>query len=105
MSNNFSLVLAFIAGTLLGVFFFGGLWWTVRKGVKSHWPAVWFLGSLLLRTSVILVGFLLVTEGEFVKLLVCFLGFLFAKVTIIARLTQSVSDDCTPVEMEARRAS
>ena len=105
MSDNFSLALALIAGALLGVFFFGGLWWTVRKGVTSHWPAFWFLGSLLLRTSVILVGFLLVSEREFVKLLVCFLGFLFAKVTIVARLTQSVADDCRRVEMEARRAS
>ena len=37
---------------LLGAFFFGGLWWTVQKGVTSETPALWFLGSLLLRTGV-----------------------------------------------------
>ena len=39
------------AGALLGVFFFGGLWWTVQKGVASERPAFWFLGSLLVRTA------------------------------------------------------
>ena len=51
MSDTLALALAFLAGALLGVFFFGGLWWTVQKGVASETPALWFLGSLLLRTS------------------------------------------------------
>ena len=42
---------------LLGALFFGGLWWTVRKGVSSTQPALWFFGSLLLRTSIALAGF------------------------------------------------
>ncbi len=54
MSDSLALALAFLAGALLGVFFFGGLWWSVQKGVVSDRPALWFLGSLLLRTSVIL---------------------------------------------------
>ena len=41
-----------LAGALLGAFFFGGLWWTVQKGVASERPALWFLGSLLLRTGI-----------------------------------------------------
>ena len=41
----------FVAGSMLGVLFFGGLWWTVQKGVTSDLPAFWFLGSLLLRTG------------------------------------------------------
>jgi hypothetical protein len=32
MNETVILVLAGSAGVLLGVFFFGGLWWTVRKG-------------------------------------------------------------------------
>ena len=36
-------------GGLLGTMFFGGLWWTVRTGVSSQRPALWFLGSLVLR--------------------------------------------------------
>ena len=47
------------AGVLLGAIFFGGLWLTVRKGVSSKQPALWFFGSLLLRMSIVLSWFLL----------------------------------------------
>jgi F1F0 ATPase subunit 2 len=53
------LVLAWAAGGILGVIFFGGLWWTVCKAVSSEQPALWFLGSLLLRMSITLAGFYL----------------------------------------------
>ena len=33
MSDILALALALLAGALLGAFFFGGLWWTVQKGV------------------------------------------------------------------------
>ena len=36
MSDILTLALALLAGALLGVFFFGGLWWTVQKGVASE---------------------------------------------------------------------
>jgi F1F0 ATPase subunit 2 len=49
MNETVILVLAGGAGVLLGAFFFGGLWWTVRRGLSSKRPAFWFLGSLLLR--------------------------------------------------------
>ena len=59
MNEILSLVLALVTGVLLGAMFFGGLWWTVRKGVSSKQPALWFFGSLLLRTSIALAGFIL----------------------------------------------
>lgn len=51
------LALAVAAGLALGLAFFGGLWWTVRKGMASAKPARWFLGSALLRTGLVLAGF------------------------------------------------
>ena len=53
------LAAASAAGLLLGAIFFGGLWFTVRKGVSSQRPALWFFFSLLLRMSVALAGFTL----------------------------------------------
>jgi F1F0 ATPase subunit 2 len=41
-----TLVSAGVAGLLLGGFFFGGLWWTVRKGVSAKRPALLFYGQL-----------------------------------------------------------
>ena len=57
MNNFLSLALALVAGILLGAIFFGGLWWTVRKGICSKSPALWFLGSMLLRMGIVLAGF------------------------------------------------
>ena len=59
MNEVLLLALALSAGVLLGAIFFGGLWWTVRKGVSSEQPAFWFFGSLLLRMSIALSGILL----------------------------------------------
>jgi F1F0 ATPase subunit 2 len=59
MNETLTLVSALVTGVLLGAMFFGGLWWTVRKGVSSKRPALWFFGSLLLRTSIALAGFYL----------------------------------------------
>ena len=62
MNETLILVLAWAAGGLLGAFFFGGLWWTVRKGASSQRPALWFFGSMLLRSGVVLIGFYLVAH-------------------------------------------
>ena len=58
------LVLSLLAGGVVGGIFFGGLWWTVRLGLVSPWPAVWFLGSFVLRTAISLAGFYLVGHND-----------------------------------------
>ena len=82
MSEFVTLVLALVAGILLGTIFFGGLWWTVRKGVLSNHPATWFLGSFLLRTGIILAGFYFVSGGHWERLLLCLLGFVMARLVV-----------------------
>jgi len=90
--NEFSgRVLALAAGLLLGAVFFGGLWWTVRKGVSSKNPALWFLGSFLLRISLVLLGFYFVGRGDWQRLMASLLGFIIARFCVM-RLTR------TPVE-------
>ena len=85
---NDSLTLALAAGAGLGAIFFGGLWWTVQKGVSSRLPALWFLGSLLLRMGIALAGFYLVSGGHWKRLLACLVGFVIARfiVTLLAGL-------------------
>lgn len=86
MNETLTLALALAAGVLLGAVFFGGLWWTVRKGVASKRPMLWFLGSLLLRTGVALAGFYVVADGHWQRLLACLLGFTCARF-IVMRLS------------------
>jgi F1F0 ATPase subunit 2 len=91
MNNILILALALGAGLLLGAIFFGGLWWTVHQGVSSKRPALWFLGSRLLRMSLVLVGFYFVGRGDWRRLVACLIGFIIARL-IVLRLTR------TPVE-------
>lgn len=100
MNDLLALALTFVAGALLGAFFFGGLWWTVQKGVASERPALWFLGSLLLRTAVILAGFYLVSQDHWSRLAVCLLGFVIARVFVVKRLARAPVDEQAPLEEE-----
>src|SRR5271157_6160866 len=100
MSDLLALALALFAGAMLGTFFFGGLWWTVQKGVVSERPALWFLGSLLLRTSLILAGFYFVSQGRWSDLVACLVGFLVARVIVVRRLTHAPAEEQTPLEEE-----
>ena len=52
MNDTAIIVLALLAGAALGAVFFGGLWWTVRRGVASPRPAAWFIGSFLVRAAI-----------------------------------------------------
>jgi F1F0 ATPase subunit 2 len=85
-----ALVLALLAGAMLGTLFFGGLWWTVRRGLSSPNPALLFLGSLLLRMAIALAGFYLVTRGDLGRLLACLLGFFLARI-LVTRLARAPS--------------
>jgi F1F0 ATPase subunit 2 len=86
MSETAALCLALSAGALLGTMYFGGLWWTIRRGFLSDATASWFLASLVLRTAVALTGFYLVAQGDWRRLLACLLGFVLARV-LVMRLT------------------
>jgi F1F0 ATPase subunit 2 len=102
MNEAMILVLAGGAGVFLGAFFFGGLWWTVRKGLSSRRPALWFFSSLLLRVSTVLAGFYFVSGGYWERLLLCLLGFFMARL-IVTRLTRT-PEEPTHLAQEPGRA-
>jgi F1F0 ATPase subunit 2 len=91
MNETLRLAPALVTGVLLGAMFFGGLWWTVRKGVSSQRPALWFFSSLLLRMSIALAGFYFVSDGHWERMLVCLLGFVTARL-IVTQLTRPTDE-------------
>jgi len=76
-----------LAGALLGAAFFGGLWWTVQRGLSSNRPVLWFFGSTLLRTAVVVAGFYFIGRGDWRKTALCLAGFLVARV-VVTQLTK-----------------
>jgi F1F0 ATPase subunit 2 len=103
MNETLSLAAAWLAGGLLGVIFFGGLWWTVRRGIASSRPALWFLGSLLLRMSIVLAGFYFVSGGQWKRLVACLVGFVIARV-VVTWLTRPSRENPNLPSREARHA-
>lgn len=103
MSDPLTLLLAWMAGGVLGALFFGGLWWTVCKVVSARQPALWVFGSLLLRTSVALAGFYVVSGRHPDRLLLCLLGFVMARL-VVMRLTRSSRETARHTTHEARHA-
>jgi F1F0 ATPase subunit 2 len=104
MSDIPILALALFAGAMLGALFFGGLWWTVQKGVTSERPALWFFGSMLLRTGIILAGFYFVSQGDWTRLVACAFGFLIARIIVVKWLTRPPTDEQPRLETEIRSA-
>jgi F1F0 ATPase subunit 2 len=82
MSETSILIMALLAGVMLGMIFYGGLWWTVRRGVSSKFSNVWLLGSFPFRAIIAVGGFYLVSRGDWRSLLVCLLGFLIARICV-----------------------
>jgi F1F0 ATPase subunit 2 len=94
MNETVTLILAWLAGVVIGAVFFGGLWWTVSRGVSSKRPALLFLGSQLLRTGTALAGFYFVSGGHWERLLLCLLGFVMARM-VVTRLTRPSGENQT----------
>ena len=100
MNESVARVLSSVAGAALGVVFFGGLWWTVRRGASSAHPALWFFGSLLLRMAIVLAGFHAVAGAHWERLLACLLGFALARLAV----TRATRPPATAPERAAARA-
>ena len=86
MSPLLPLLLAFTAGLGLGLFYFGGLWLTVRRLSASRDPVPLLLVSFVGRTALAMVGFYFVMGGCWERALACLAGFLVARLVLTSRL-------------------
>ncbi len=75
------------AGFFLGTVFFGGLWWTVRRGLVAANPALWFGFSALARMALVLVALYYIARAGWPSVVACLCGMLIARVAV-ARLTR-----------------
>jgi F1F0 ATPase subunit 2 len=73
------MTIALAGGAAIGILFFGGLWLTVKKSLASKTPALWLIGSFLLRSAVTIVGFYFLSGNDWKKMVVCLIGFIIAR--------------------------
>jgi len=86
-------VLAWVAGLGLGLFYFGGLWLTIRRLPTCRRPAPMLIGSYVGRTALVLVGFYFVMGDRWERIAACVLGFMVARQILIARLRPDPTPD------------
>ncbi len=97
------LLVVFAAGVLLGVVFFGGLWWTIQRGIASPRPALWFFGGYLVRMGFLLTALYYLSGGAWIRLLILGAGIFLAR-SLVLRWTKS-SGKKSPPEQEVLHAS
>lgn len=82
MNEILNIIITLIVGLILGTIFYAGLWFTVKKALVSKTPAIWFIGSFIIRVTITLIGFYFVGKGNIKNIIVCFLGFIIARIVV-----------------------
>jgi F1F0 ATPase subunit 2 len=84
------LVLALVAGAAAGLFYFGGLWWTVRRVPTSPRPHLLTLGSFAARTVVVVAMVVWLARQHWVLVVACLATFIAVRVLMVRRLRPPV---------------
>lgn len=77
------IVIAGVAGLLLGSLFFAGLWVTGRWIQGRARPGLWLVGSFVVRASILLAGLWWVGHGDGGRMVACGLGILASRWLVI----------------------
>ncbi|MDO9084849.1 MAG: ATP synthase subunit I [Anaerolineaceae bacterium] len=81
--NIISILTAFAGGLVVGLIYFWSLKYVVSHMLTSKHPALVMIGSYFLRTVFMLLAFYLIMDGELIRLLACFVGFILVRIIII----------------------
>ncbi|MBA7635563.1 hypothetical protein ES703_43167 [subsurface metagenome] len=81
MSINIYSLLYLLVGLGLGLFYFGGLWLTIKNMNQARSPIVLTLGSFILRTgAVFLVLIYVARQGDWENILILLAGFIVSRI-------------------------
>jgi F1F0 ATPase subunit 2 len=81
MPHLLQLALVLLAGMALGLFYFGGLAWTVRRLVAGG-GVLLTVGSFLVRGAVLLAGFWLLSGNRAEYWIACLVGFTAVRIAL-----------------------
>lgn len=82
------MVVGFFGGVVLGVVFFGGLYWSVNQLPSIKYPGLLMVVSMLVRMAILLTGLYFLMAGEIKNLLAAVAGVMLIKFVMIARVRQ-----------------
>ncbi len=73
-------------GIVLGLFYFGGLWLTVKRLPSINKQALWMMGSFISRNLLVAAGFYPVVLHGWQFAVFCLLGFIAGRLILSRRL-------------------
>ena len=91
-----SLVVAFLAGLGIGLWYFGGLWFTVCGLPTTRHPALLLLSSFMVRVITSVWGFYVVMQGSGARLVAAFLGFVAIRTVLAGRSIYELTESLPP---------
>jgi F1F0 ATPase subunit 2 len=93
----------FAFGILLGVFFYGGLWLTIRRFAATRYPLALSVCGLFLRMAITLAGFTLVMQGRWQNAIQVLAG--FTAVRLCLRFAMRPAQVSTPNRSTPNRST
>ena len=81
------LAFSLAAGILAGLFFFGGLWWTVRKLASTRQFKLVLFSSFVIRTLVLLIILYLGCGGDIIRIACYMVGFIIVRTVMIRKIS------------------
>ncbi|MFC1868946.1 ATP synthase subunit I [Thermodesulfobacteriota bacterium] len=86
-------LLASLWGFILGLFYFGGLWWTLKVVAQKRRVKSFLLLSFFIRTVIALLGFWIIMRQALLPFLCTFAAFLLVRIIITRKLGLSKKGD------------
>ena len=77
---------AFLWGAVLGLFYFGGLWLTVRRLSVVNHQALWMVSSFFILNLLVVIGFYPVVLQGWRPTLICLAGFILIRFVLTQRI-------------------
>lgn len=81
-----NLLPVFWSGVALGIFYFAGLWFTVRRLPAVNRVGLWMVVSFLVRNLIVLAGFYVTMNGQWQRVIVTLIGFLVVRTVFVMKL-------------------
>lgn len=81
--------IAFLGGIVLGIIFFGGLYWTISLFDKVKYPAALMSISMIIRMAILLIGFYLLMNDNYMNLLLALVGVITVRIFMTFNLKKN----------------
>lgn len=80
----------FFIGVILGIVFFGGLYWTIHKLTEVKQPGFLMIGSLIFRMALLLSVLYYVSRSGYKGILYALFGMLLVRIIMIFKIEKTI---------------